>query len=59
MNSQKAKDIQDTALKLNDIYTKCPEDFFFVKGWIHCLLRKENTICQQSAKSSKTDYTVT
>lgn len=41
MNKQKAEDIKDTALKLNEIRNYCPEDYFYLKGWIHCLLQKE------------------
>ena len=43
MNKQKAEDIKDTALKLNEIRNYCPEDYFYLKGWIHCLLQKEGT----------------
>ena len=41
MNMQKVEDIKDTALKLNEIRNYCPEDYFYLKGWIHCLLQKE------------------
>lgn len=41
MNEQKADDIKDTALKLEEIRVYSPEDYFYVKGWIHCLLQKE------------------
>lgn len=58
MNTQKVKDVRDTAMELNKIYVHCPEDFFFLKGWIHCLLQKENTVYQQPRKSSKSDCTV-
>ena len=40
MNSQKAEDVKDTALKLEKIRKHCPEDYFYLKGWIHCLLQK-------------------
>lgn len=42
MNEQKMEDIKDTALKLNEIRVCHPEDYFYLKGWIHCLLKKEN-----------------
>lgn len=37
---QKAEDVKDTALKLDEIRTQRPEDYFYLKGWIHCLLQK-------------------
>lgn len=43
MNTQKAEDIKDIALKLNAIKNSCPDDYFYLKGWIHCLLQKEGT----------------
>lgn len=44
MDIQKADDIKDTALKLNEIRTRHPEDYFYLKGWIHCLLQKEKVV---------------
>ncbi len=41
MTTQKAEDIKDTALKLNEIHAQHPEDYFYLKGWIHCLLQKK------------------
>ena len=40
MTVQKAEDVKDTALKLNEIRMQHPEDYFYLKGWIHCLSRK-------------------
>ncbi len=37
---QKVEDVKDTALKLDEIRTQHPEDYFYIKGWIHCLLQK-------------------
>lgn len=37
---QKAEDVKDTALKLDEIRAQHPEDYFYLKGWIHCLLQK-------------------
>lgn len=48
MTAQKLEDIRDTAIKLREIRVKCPEDYFYLKGWIHCLLQKE-----QSASSNR------
>lgn len=42
MNTKKAEDIKDTALKLDEIRVNSPEDYFYLKGWIHCLLHKED-----------------
>lgn len=47
MNAQEMEDIKDTALKLDAIRTHCPEDYFYLKGWIHCLLQKEESSRQQ------------
>lgn len=50
MNVQEIEDIKDTALKLDAIRTCCPEDYFYIKGWIHCLLQKEE---QKKCKPDK------
>lgn len=47
MNAQEIEDIKDTALKLDAIRAHCPEDYFYLKGWIHCLLQKEERNKQQ------------
>lgn len=49
MDVKKVEDVKDTALKLNEIRTYCPEEYFYLKGWIHCLLQKED----KSNKSNK------
>lgn len=41
MNAQNIEDVKDIALKLDEIRERCPEDYFYLKGWIHCLLQKE------------------
>ena len=53
MNIQKTEDVKDIALKLNKIRERCPEDYFYLKGWIHCLLQKEerNDIHNQKSPS--------
>lgn len=43
MTVQKAEDVKDTALKLNEIRAQHPEDYFYLKGWIHCLLQKSKS----------------
>lgn len=40
---QKAEDVKDTALKLDEIRVQHPEDYFYLKGWIHCLLQKSKS----------------
>ena len=40
MNVQKEEDVKDTALKLNEIKMYCQEDYFYLKGFIQCLLQK-------------------
>lgn len=52
MNAQKVEDVKDTALKLDEIRACNPEDYFYLKGWIHCLLQKENEKSRQLRKSS-------
>lgn len=41
MNTNKIEDAKDTAMKLDKIRIRCPEDYYYLKGWIHCLLQKE------------------
>ena len=53
MNLQKVEDVKDTALKLDEIRTNYPEDYFYLKGWIHCLLQKKDRINRQLRKSSR------
>lgn len=48
MSTQKVEDIKEIALKLNEIRNYYPEDYFYLKGWIHCLLRKEDRNNKQS-----------
>lgn len=50
MNAQKAEDIKDAALKLNAIRECYPEDYYYLKGWIHCLLQKEDSKSRQSCE---------
>lgn len=57
MNAQKVEDVKDTALKLDEIRVHRPEDYFYLKGWIHCLLQKEEKK-QATAKSFNTDGTI-
>lgn len=53
MTAQKAEDVKDTALKLNEIRIQNPEDYFYLKGWIHCLLEKKKNSRQSTAQSNK------
>lgn len=53
MNREKVEDVKDTALKLDEIKASCPEDYFYLKGWIHCLLQKKDGGNKQSRKSPK------
>lgn len=50
MNTQKVEDVKDTALKLDEIRICRPEDCFYLKGWIHCLLQKEEEKSRQPRK---------
>lgn len=51
MNPIRADDIKDTALKLDKIRKYHPEDYFYIKGWIHCLLQKANEKNRQPQQS--------
>lgn len=53
MNIKKAEDIKDTALKLNEIRMQHPEDYFYLKGWIHCLLQKTELVGNKPRNPSK------
>ncbi len=50
MDAKKVEDVKDTALKLDEIKMCNPEDYFYLKGWIHCLLQKENEKSRQPQK---------
>lgn len=43
MNEQemKVQDVRDTAIKLDEIRLYSPEDYFYIKGYIHALLQHE------------------
>lgn len=45
MSEENIKDIRDTAIKLGEIYIQSPTDYAYLKGWIHCLLQKEDNTC--------------
>lgn len=36
------EEIRDLASRLDALHTKSPEDYAYLKGWIHCLLYAEN-----------------
>lgn len=55
MNAQKVEDVKDTALKLDEIRVHRPEDYFYLKGWIHCLLQKEEEKKQATPKATNAD----
>lgn len=48
MDIQKVEDVKDTALKLNKIRMHCPEEYYYLKGWIHCLLQNEDKLNKQA-----------
>lgn len=42
MNINDTDDLRDIALKLDKIRKNSPEDYFYIKGWIHhSILQKE------------------
>lgn len=49
MSEEKSEDVIDTAVKLNAIYSQSPTDYAYLKGWIHCLLQKEDD-CKKALK---------
>ena len=60
MDTQKVEEVKDIALKLAEIRVHYPEEYFYLKGWIHCLLQQEdktrghptNLQCEQSSHIS-------
>lgn len=42
MGAEKLEDVRGTAMKLGAIYSQSPIDYAYLKGWIHCLLQKED-----------------
>lgn len=61
MNEQKIEDVKGTALKLDKIRTYSPNEFYYIKGCIHCLLHREEvgflmtTKAVQPEKASQVD----
>lgn len=53
MKIQKAEDVKDTALKLDEIRAQYPEDYFYLKGWIHCLLQKAELDANDQRNTTK------
>lgn len=45
MKKEKLEDVRDTAVKLETLYSQSPTDYAYLKGWIHCLLQKEEKAC--------------
>lgn len=54
MLQQKVEDVKDVALKLDEIRNSRPEDYFYLKGWIHCLVQKENKAMLSPASRQRT-----
>lgn len=48
MKAQNVEDVKNIALKLDEIRVHSPKDYFYIKGWIHCLLQKEDKKDRQS-----------
>ena len=40
MDEATRNDIRDVALKLDEIYEVSPADYYYLKGFIHCLMKK-------------------
>ena len=43
MDEATREDIRDVALKLDEIYRISPASYYYLKGFIHCLLQKAET----------------
>lgn len=41
MDTENREDVRETAVKLGAVYLQSPDDYYYVKGWIHCLMVKE------------------
>ena len=55
MGTEKLEDVRDTAVKLGTIYSQSPTDYAYLKGWIHCLLQKEDNT--RKPRKSPSNYT--
>ena len=40
----KQENIKDTAIKLGTIYKESPNDYYYLKGWIHCILQRDYSL---------------
>ena len=55
MREKDTDDVKDMMQKLEKIRSYCPSDYYYVKGWVHCLLYKEEKIgkhCQKPPKET-------
>ena len=52
MNEQKSKEVKDIAIKLDKIRKNNPEDYFYLKGWIHCLTQKGKNLKDDKSGNS-------
>lgn len=56
MDAAAREDVRETALKLNEVYRASPENYNYIKGFIHCLLLKSNrqeAVIQQRQMNGK------
>ena len=44
--NKKQENVKETAIKLGAIYKESPNDYYYLKGWIHCILQRD--YCQTS-----------
>lgn len=43
MKKDKYEDVKDIAMQMNELLKKSPEDFYYLKGFIHhCFMQREN-----------------
>jgi hypothetical protein len=47
VDSATYEDIRETALKLDKIYRASPENYGYIKGFIHCLLQKSKAMDEE------------
>lgn len=49
MGQEKNEDLKDVAMKLEKIRNSNPENYYYIKGWIHCLSQKDKTVKKEAA----------
>ena len=51
MDTTAREDTREIALKLDKIYEETPEDYYYIKGYIHGLLQKNHNTQKEKPES--------